>query len=402
MVKLDDTVLLAYVDGELDTDEVQEIEAALAADEEARRTVELFRKSSALVRTAFDESVGEPVPERLRAPLLDPSPASRLPKASFGARRQGIDWQPFLAIAASVALLAVGFAGGTYFTQMRGEWNDRVVRSNVADGPKLAPAALPRYTVGEAFSFSDGRRETVYGVEGESVTWRTNTGSTTTRYHNFLIPPLAWETPRRRSDAVTDASPHLLWPLKVGKNEGFEFRHAVESKAGRSRWEWARSWQCSVDQTELVKVIAGTFETYRIQCNRYGLENGEWRQTRTYYYAPTVGHYVLREDRYPSRPSHRIELVSAGFNSTALARVDQLSLNAVLQETLNQKGDGDQTVWRSGNGRIKVTLTPVRTYRSPTGITCREYTSFYDLGDKVRTNSRRVCPDADGVWRRID
>ena len=138
--------------------------------------------------------------------------------------RHGGVWTPIYGLAASIALLAVGFGAGSYVTDMRQEWRTRIAKSEVEAGPKLAPATLPRYTVGESFEFSDGRRETVIHVQGKKVTWLNNRGNKITRYHNFLVPPLAWETRTRKSSAETNATPEMLWPLVVGKNQKFEFR----------------------------------------------------------------------------------------------------------------------------------------------------------------------------------
>ncbi len=47
--------LMAYVDGELDAEEAREVEALIAADPEARRTVAKFREAAALLRAACAE-----------------------------------------------------------------------------------------------------------------------------------------------------------------------------------------------------------------------------------------------------------------------------------------------------------------------------------------------------------
>lgn len=406
-MRLDDNLLLAYVDGELDAETAREVEAVLEVDAEARRTVSIFRESSNLMRTAFNNAVHEPVPSRLTDPLLKLRSQGGKPARSSLAGKWTPGLQPFYALAASIALLAVGFGGGSYVTEMRTEWRAQIVQTAIDAGPKLAPAALPRYAVGESFAFSDGRRETVLKTKGMAVTWRDHYGNTITRLNNFLIPPLAWESRTRKSTAETNVSPEWLWPLTVGGDGEFDFRQAIERKNGKlgsklpSRRELARSWRCSVEQTEKVKVMAGTFDAYRVSCFRYRLGTEEWRQTRTYYYAPAVGHYILREDHYASRPSRRIELVSHGFNSTVLPETDQAALNRLLQDVLNRNADGVGTVWRSATEDLSVTLTPIRTYKDDAGITCREYSSAYHLGDRVRSNFRNVCHSTAGIWKRI-
>ena len=393
---LDNQTLMAYVDGELDSGEVLRVEAALAADPEARQRVRALHHSSALARSAFNDIVREAVPARLTEALSAPA-----------ASRPGGGAQIFYALAASIALLAVGFGAGSYLTQMRGDWRAQVTAASAEAGPALSPALLPRYAVGETFTFSDGRRETVVGVAGEKITWRDQSDATLVRYSNFLIPSLSWETRARQSKAETSAEPNLLWPLVVGKDDDFDFRQVIDRKngglpPGRKRvGEWNLTWRCTVDRTEIVKVAAGTFDTYRVSCFRYRMATGEWRQTRTYNYAPEIGHYILREDKFASRPSRRIELVSYGFDSTQMAKADQISLNETLQMALNRNADGAGTKWTSADGLLTATLTPIRTYRDKSGLECRKYTSTYDLHGRSRTNVRWVCPYTNGRWQRV-
>jgi len=73
MTKLDEEILMAYVDGELDPRRMAEIEAALAEDAEARAMVQMFRDSTALLRGPFDQILRETVPERLLATVNRPS-----------------------------------------------------------------------------------------------------------------------------------------------------------------------------------------------------------------------------------------------------------------------------------------------------------------------------------------
>jgi anti-sigma factor RsiW len=50
-----DTMLLAYVDGELDEAGVREVEQVIAGDAQARRTVEMYRDTASLLRAACGE-----------------------------------------------------------------------------------------------------------------------------------------------------------------------------------------------------------------------------------------------------------------------------------------------------------------------------------------------------------
>lgn len=103
-MKLDETTLMAYADGELDAETVREIEMALAEEPEARKFVDRLRQESAMVRAAFNDPMNEEIPPRLMD-RLTPS------------RRRGIDPSApprryLMAVAASFVALAVGISGG--------------------------------------------------------------------------------------------------------------------------------------------------------------------------------------------------------------------------------------------------------------------------------------------------
>ncbi len=90
-------MLSAYVDGELDAAAIAEVEQLLASDPLARRTVETYRETSALLRAAFAEPLFANGTNRLIQPQATPRPTPRL-----------LAW----AMAASVLACIIGFGGG--------------------------------------------------------------------------------------------------------------------------------------------------------------------------------------------------------------------------------------------------------------------------------------------------
>jgi len=67
MQKRSDERLIAYLDGEIDVSERREIEAWLDSDPAARDKLAALAESAVLVRSAFDEVMHEPLPDRLIA-----------------------------------------------------------------------------------------------------------------------------------------------------------------------------------------------------------------------------------------------------------------------------------------------------------------------------------------------
>lgn len=77
MKQLDINTLVAYVDGELDTEAAKLVERSLADDAEARQTAGLLRETAALVRAAHNHVVHEAVPDRLLDLIEDAAETDR-------------------------------------------------------------------------------------------------------------------------------------------------------------------------------------------------------------------------------------------------------------------------------------------------------------------------------------
>jgi anti-sigma factor RsiW len=78
-VFIDDAVLAAYVDGELDPAQLREIDRLLIADPQARYKVRRMRETTALLRAACAESHFQEVPDRLMALVEKRSAPARTP-----------------------------------------------------------------------------------------------------------------------------------------------------------------------------------------------------------------------------------------------------------------------------------------------------------------------------------
>jgi anti-sigma factor RsiW len=102
MKQLDDSTLVAYVDGELDAEREREVEAAMAFNPEAQSRVQVFRQTSELLRATFGDSGRKSMP-------------SALIKAAQGSKHKtsrSRRWRVALPLAASLAAFAVSLGGG--------------------------------------------------------------------------------------------------------------------------------------------------------------------------------------------------------------------------------------------------------------------------------------------------
>jgi hypothetical protein len=268
-------------------------------------------------------------------------------------------------------------------------------------GPQMAAENLPDYAIGMSFIFDDGRTDTVIEVNDQTITWRDDRGIIRWIHRNFLLPDIGWQNRTRRSSSLTTADAGMLWPLEIGTNARFDFKQSVDANDGSTHHEYKQSWQCIVEGTLSLDVPAGTYNVFKIPCYRYLEGTSLWRQTRTFYYAPEINHYVKRTDTYASRPSRERQLVSFGFNSTALPANEQAILNNTVQKVLNENADGLGTTWKRPDGTLSATLTPLRSFQGTGGEQCREYQSTYEFQGRKRVNYRTVCKQQSGLWQRV-
>ena len=97
---LTDDLLSAFLDGELPADKARAVEQAVADDPAAQGTLDAWRKQDAALGTLYAPAVNDPLPAKLTATLAaERTQNTRIPPA-------------FIRIAAMLALVAIGAAGG--------------------------------------------------------------------------------------------------------------------------------------------------------------------------------------------------------------------------------------------------------------------------------------------------
>jgi len=70
MSRIDETMLMAYADGEVDAATARDIEAAIAGDPAVAARLGAMRETGSLLRAAYAEALHEPVPQALLATVL--------------------------------------------------------------------------------------------------------------------------------------------------------------------------------------------------------------------------------------------------------------------------------------------------------------------------------------------
>jgi len=111
MTRVDDVMLMAYVDGEVDAATARQIEHAISTDPAVAARARLFRESASLLRGAYADALHEKVPDRLIAALGKAAqPTNVVAMPARRSARQVFGW----AIAASLAAIVIS-GGGAYW-----------------------------------------------------------------------------------------------------------------------------------------------------------------------------------------------------------------------------------------------------------------------------------------------
>jgi len=110
-----ESMLVAYVDDQLEPAQMATVEQILREDAEARAIVGVLRRSAGAVRAAFDQPMNEPAPARLLAAVGAEDEQTAAPQVvPLRPRKMRVEHPLALLLAASVAGLVIGFGAG-YF-----------------------------------------------------------------------------------------------------------------------------------------------------------------------------------------------------------------------------------------------------------------------------------------------
>jgi anti-sigma factor RsiW len=117
-ISLTHEILVAFVDRELPADQMAAVEAALAHDAAARDIVHKLRVSAQIAKSVSLDALSEPLPLHLVKAARGIRRAMPAPTIDATGRRSPSRW--LLPLAASIAALAIGLAGGYLFRDFSG------------------------------------------------------------------------------------------------------------------------------------------------------------------------------------------------------------------------------------------------------------------------------------------
>lgn len=80
---------------------------------------------------------------------------------------------------------------------------------------------------------------------------------------------------------------------------------------------------------------------------------------------------------------------------------DQARMKRTAGKSLENSPTGTTSAWKNPDSGNKGTITPTRTYKSPDGEYCREYTSTVTVGGQTEKAYGTACRKPDGSWQIV-
>jgi hypothetical protein len=284
--------------------------------------------------------------------------------------------------------------------------------TSIPDTPNPDPGAapLPFYQKGMTFIYSDGSWETVTAVAPKTVAWRNDRGKISKGSPDFTYRQVEWQVDSRRGFREFKPRSNLLvqgrdtlWPLQVGNTVTYMESATWVDREGVKQSS-QRHWACRVVGTEKVSVMAGEFETWKINCNRYKISRkknnkSRLREARTWYYAPQIGHWVMVTSTYNYNkfPRH-LELTAVLPPTNGLSAKTQLHIDNRFQNALESYASGNAMSWSIPGTNISGGTIPVGTYKMPNGTYCRRYVQTLTVSNNQKTYYGMACRDTTGQW----
>ena len=269
---------------------------------------------------------------------------------------------------------------------------------------------LPSYTKGTTFVYSNGTWETVLDTAPDSVTWQNYRRDISSGSPDFTRRRARWETDTRwgtrqfgpRDDLIFK-SETSLWPLRDGNVANFTETGVWIDKKQAIENSYRTDWSCSAGGTEHISVMAGEFDTWKVECKRYYVygskSQSQIREIDTWYYAPEVGHYVLMTVKYHDQNnSRRLELLAVLPPLDDLPPAARSAINRSFQQALEFKKSGESSQWSGPITGISVETTPAGTFRTSDGSFCRRYVQKLSLPAGQQTYYGMAVRSAEGVW----
>lgn len=270
-----------------------------------------------------------------------------------------------------------------------------IVLAGCGGGP-AAPSSvpLPQYGAGDSYRFDDGMIRTVVSSNGDTVTWRGNHGETLVTGRDAMLPPRVEDA--RNLTIRRDVPDAGLFPLAPGRRAAFVVTTELLPHAG-PRHGSQQAWDCRAGDQSAVTTPAGMFDTISVKCLVREPSPAPLRW-HTYFYAPSIGYYVRREDRVGDGPVRRTDLVHYATGNPVLTDTALGHRSAAIQAALEHRVSGTEVAWHDSASDAGGTVEPVLTEHSPRFGWCREFREHLHVSDRDYDLLGTACRDQGGAW----
>lgn len=265
-------------------------------------------------------------------------------------------------------------------------------------GPAMPPAQLPQFTVGDKYYYSNGALEQVVSTQGEMVNMISKSKRKLINFRNFVLPQPYIEGSTKEYFKNTPVPTNLMWPLSVGTSERFSSQGRSVTKSSGRTSKYTQRWICETTGTARIRVLAGEFDTYIVECKRYSTR-GKWWQNRTWNYAPVLGTYVLRRDYYKKSGERFRELTALRPSLQAEPKHIRQGIIHAWQMALENKKAGEIQSWTDATSGTSVQVEPLKTYRAKNNQFCRTYKQYLTRNNATRVYMGVACRTGKLKWR---
>lgn len=254
-----------------------------------------------------------------------------------------------------------------------------------------AAAAGPVYEAGDIYVYADGKVETVSRVSPEQVLWESAEGTTYTAFRNFILPPMSWKSGTSSGENKIDPTLGEKWPPATDKAITFSVGTRAAGSSVYATPVWSGKWECGTDTPARITTIAGTFDTVAITCHRRKPSPGSWK-TRTWYFVPSVGHYVRRTD-YIHGTSRKVtvDLVAIQPSGKGWPPAARGGLDWAIQSALDSGQTGKAVEWRSSAIGAAFLIRVTGKAPASKGVVCLRYIIERSASDQIRQFPAVAC-----------
>lgn len=271
--------------------------------------------------------------------------------------------------------------------------------SQTASRLQLMPASQPFLQAGEYYIYDQGTAAMVTDSRDGNLLWHIGDRGQVVSSQDFFLPWLEWQEGQIKYQSSITSVNGSLWPLSPGKKMDFAVTEtATGTDAATLPKTVQRTWQCLVGENQQVSVPAGTFASHEVICKRYSGEDGNWRGTERYYYAPEIGHFVKLEREHPVWPKKIYSLQDYGFATTRLPATEQGQLLDLLTRLLERGKPGETVVWQSQSKKAAAILA--LSGQQPTSAQCRIYSSTFSVQGRQSSHQYQLCRNSKGQWEK--